>query len=313
MGPPTTPLRSSSAPLSWRRWPLAALGPLALAGILSQVDRPALLEALGGADPLLLVLAYSTPLPAIGIRVVRWRLLLGEAGSAWSFRELLILYTRAIALGALTPGRVGELVKAAPLASRGIGLPRAIRSVVVDRLWDVGCLAVLAVFALPVFGIRLASAETRWIGAALAIVAVAGGAFVGAGGVGRLRRWLPALADEAPGLARRVGLACAGLTAVAWAITLAASWFYAVALGMPIGYAEMLVLAALCSLVASLPISIAGAGTRDATLLLVLTPLGIARPETLALSMLMLSNTLFVGAVCALAFLAHPIGPRDRT
>jgi uncharacterized membrane protein YbhN (UPF0104 family) len=307
MGQPSSP--RSPAPPRWRRWALGALGPLALAAILARVDRPALAATLGRADPWLLALAYLTPLPAIGIRTLRWRRLLGAPGAGFGTGELLVLYARAVALGALTPGRVGELVKAGPIAARGLGLPRALASVVVDRLWDLACLVGLAACALPLLGQRLARPD--WVVAGvLCVVGLAAAALLAAGAGGRrLRRWLPALAADGPLLPRGSTAACAGLTAASWAITLAASWLYARALGIPVGYLEMCALAALCSLVASLPISIAGAGTRDATLLLVLGPLGIGRAEALGLSLLMLSNTLFVGAVCSGAFLLRTGAP----
>jgi len=303
MGSPSSSPRSSAAS-RWRPWALGALGPLALAGILSQVDRPALVATIASGDSRLLACAFLTPLPAIGVRVLRWRLLLGPPGRRWSFRALLVLYARAVALGALTPGRVGELVKAGPVAARGVGLSRALASVVLDRLWDVACLALVAALALPLLGVRLGRAELIGTGA-LALVGLAAVlVFAAGGGLRRLRRWLPALSEATgPPLPGRALAACAALTGLSWAITLAASWLYARGLGIPVGYLEMAALAALCSLVASLPISIAGAGTRDATLLLALAPLGIARPQVLALSMLMLSNTLFVGAICSGAFL----------
>jgi uncharacterized membrane protein YbhN (UPF0104 family) len=288
----------------WRRWSLAALGPLALAAILSRVDRSALLASVRSADPWLLAIAYLTPLPAIGIRVLRWRLLLGAPGADWPLRALGVLYARAVALGVLTPGRVGELVKAAPVAARGVGLNRALASVLLDRLWDVACLTLLAALAPPLLGLRLGRDELVVAGG-LALAGLVGALLLAAAGGGRrLRRWLPASLGAADSSRERPSaVVCAGLTGASWAITLTASWLYARALGIPVGYLEMAVLAALCSLVASLPISIAGAGTRDATLLLALAPLGVARSEALALSLLMLSNTLFVAAVCSAAFL----------
>lgn len=309
MAPTSSPSRSAGAP-RWRRWALAALGPLALLAILAQVDRPALAATLRGGDPRILILAYLTPLPAIGIRVLRWRLLLGSA--RWSFRELGLLYARAIALGALTPGRVGELVKAGPAAARGVGLSRALASVLLDRLWDVACLALLAALAPPLLGLRLGRDELLALGGvALVALAVLLGLALSGGGR-RLGRWLPSLVPSLASGAGTPWAACAALTLASWALTLAASWLYARALGLPLSYPEMAALAALCSLVASLPISIAGAGTRDATLLLVLAPLGVPRAAILALSLLMLSNTLFVGALCAVAFWL-PVGAGDAS
>ncbi len=88
-------------------------------------------------------------------------------------------------------------------------------------------------------------------------------------------------------------------------MTYAGTWFYSLSLGLPIGYLEIMAIAAVCSLVASLPISIAGAGTRDAALILILGTYGVSSTLAVALSTLMLSNILFVGAVCSLAFLAR--------
>jgi uncharacterized membrane protein YbhN (UPF0104 family) len=106
-------------------------------------------------------------------------------------------------------------------------------------------------------------------------------------------------------------VACLLLTAASWAVTYAANYCYSLALGLPVGYLEIAAISAVCSLIASLPISIAGAGTRDATLILILGSYGVGRPEAVALSTLMLTNVLFVGAVCALAF-GVPLAPEDR-
>ena len=101
-------------------------------------------------------------------------------------------------------------------------------------------------------------------------------------------------------------LGCAALTVLSWAITYAANYLYCVSLGLEIGYFEIAGISAVASLVALLPISIAGAGTRDAALIVMLAPFGASPVQAVALSALMLSNVVFVGAVCALAFVALP-------
>jgi hypothetical protein len=57
------------------------------------------------------------------------------------------LYAQAIALGVVTPGRVGEPAKACPLVGRGVPLGIALSSVIVDRLTDLCLLAGLATLA----------------------------------------------------------------------------------------------------------------------------------------------------------------------
>jgi hypothetical protein len=63
------------------------------------------------------------------------------------------LYAQAIALGVVTPGRVGELAKAGPLVAPGVPLGSASSSVSVDRLADLRLLAGLATLAALGWGL----------------------------------------------------------------------------------------------------------------------------------------------------------------
>jgi uncharacterized membrane protein YbhN (UPF0104 family) len=102
------------------------------------------------------------------------------------------------------------------------------------------------------------------------------------------------------------------LTAVSWAVTYAANYCFGLSLGLPLSYFELAGISAVCSLVASLPISIAGAGTRDAALIAILAGYGVGSAKAVALSTLMLSNVLFAGAVCSLAFVVGPLTGAER-
>jgi len=97
------------------------------------------------------------------------------------------------------------------------------------------------------------------------------------------------------------------MTVVSWAVTYTANYLFCIGLGLPVGYLEIAGISAVASLVAALPISIAGAGTRDAALIAMLAPYGVDPVQAVALSTLMLSNVLFGAAVCALGF-ALPLG-----
>jgi uncharacterized membrane protein YbhN (UPF0104 family) len=102
------------------------------------------------------------------------------------------------------------------------------------------------------------------------------------------------------------------LTAVSWGVTYGANYCFGLSLGLPLSYFEMAGISAVCSLVASMPISIAGAGTRDAALIAILAGYGIGSAEAVALSTLMLSNVLFAGGVCSLAFVVGPLAGTQR-
>jgi uncharacterized membrane protein YbhN (UPF0104 family) len=109
-----------------------------------------------------------------------------------------------------------------------------------------------------------------------------------------------------------VAAGAALLTVVSWAVTYAANYCFGLSLGLPLSYFELAGISAVCSLVASLPISIAGAGTRDAALIAILAGYGVGSAKAVALSTLMLSNVLFAGAVCSLAFVVGPLAGAER-
>ena len=318
------------------RWLRLALGPGLLVVILSTLEPGALLSAFAGADPALLGLAYLFPLPAVALRTWRWRGLLGPHARPWRFSELLALYAQSIAAGVVTPGRVGELAKGVLVARRGAPLGPAVLSVVIDRMADLGFLAILAGGALPL----VVLAPSRGV---LWIWVVAGGTLLAAvllwivaaspRGEPLRRRLLRAVerpasgsdvlaptsqeggttpksgtdADSGLGVGRAVAVRAALLTIASWAVTFGANYCFGLSLGLPLSYFEMAGISAVCSLVSSLPISIAGAGTRDAALIAILAGYGIGSAEAVVFSTLMLSNVLFVGAVCALAFVVGPL------
>jgi hypothetical protein len=300
----------------WKRRVVLAIGPVLMVAIVASLDWGELRGIFAGARPGPLLAAYLVPLPAIALRNLRWRRLLGRHAAGWRFSELLVAYTRSIALGVLTPGRVGELAKAAFVARRS-GWGPALWSTLLDRLADVGFLALLALGAALLYAAPGAG-ETALL-ACVATAVLAGSAalwWLGRGAAAaRWRRRLLRLAgrgappeDEPPPepLPAGAALACALLTVVSWAVTYEANHLYCVALGLEIGYLQIAGISAVASLVASLPISVAGAGTRDATLIALLAPYGASAAQAVALSALMLSNVLFVAAVCASTFLAWP-------
>lgn len=320
--------------LRWLRspWLRLAIGPALLAAILASLDRRALLDAFRSAGGGLLVAAYLAPLPAIALRALRWKLLLGEQARPWAFGELLGFYARSISAGVLTPGRLGEFAKVALVARRGTRTATALWSTVLDRVSDLAFLAVLAAGSLPL--VALAPVEGRagvWVAAAAAVGGAAGLWALGATRRGEAlrgrvlraaRRRLGRETSEADpvraapiSLAPRAALATVALTAASWALTYLANYLFSLSLGLPLGYLEIAGISAVCSLVASLPISIAGAGTRDATLILILARYGVGSTHAVALSALMLSGVLWVGAVCAVSFLfpASRAGSRGHT
>jgi uncharacterized protein (TIRG00374 family) len=128
---------------------LRYLGFLAFAFLIWYVGPRNLVQALAGANFSYLLAAWILNLPAIAIKTWRWRLLLLEAGIHLPFAAAWRAYAASIFIGCLTPGRLGEFIKAA-YASKISGevTGKALPSVLIDRLYDLYFLLVLGLIGL---------------------------------------------------------------------------------------------------------------------------------------------------------------------
>lgn len=112
-------------------------------------------------------------------------------------------------------------------------------------------------------------------------------------------------------LPRRVLLRASGWALLQGVLDAATVLVLALALGIPIGLPQALWINALSYLAILLPISAAGLGVREVAVLAALLPLGVSRPDALALGLLMLTMTLLNALVGGLLQLfARP--PRGR-
>ncbi|MGC8874205.1 MAG: lysylphosphatidylglycerol synthase transmembrane domain-containing protein [Chloroflexia bacterium] len=127
-------------------WFLRAIGPLLLLGILWQ-NRDQLGIAwytLRGVRWGPLVLSAVLVFPFVLLKGWRWQLILDDLGEHVPWKRLTLYYALGIFLGAATPGQAGDFLKAWYLKEDGHDLGAALLSTVVDRLFDMGIMGLLA-------------------------------------------------------------------------------------------------------------------------------------------------------------------------
>lgn len=287
-------------------------GPLILVLIIVRIDRRAILDALVHARLWPVFAAGAVVLAAIPLRALRWNALLARMDQVVGFREAFRLYASGTFAGTATPGRVGEMYKAAPLIARGMPARRAIASVLLDRVFDVAVAAAAAL--LYAVAIMQGSVALAVVAGALAIAAIGFTAFLSrreTALVARVRRAPPSApvghiratieeslaAIAAPGALARVVL----LTAVASACAWLANHLLVRSLGLALDPFETAGVSAAAGLAAMLPVSVLGVGTRDAALLLLLVRYGASPSDAVALSTLFLLLNVWTGLTCGLA------------
>jgi glycosyltransferase 2 family protein len=146
------PSRTANRKARVRTWLLRLLGPALLIYFLLTIDDPRLIwRTLSQTDLLYLGLAIVLVVPFLLFKALRWQYLLRAWDIRMPLRESIALYCIGIFLGVVTPGQAGDAVKAWYLRRRGHALSTGLASVVVDRLFDVGVMGVLAASGLYFF------------------------------------------------------------------------------------------------------------------------------------------------------------------
>ncbi len=280
------------------KWFLRLLGPALLLYFLLTIDDPRLVwRTLLETDPWLFGLAIVLVVPFLILKALRWQYILRIWNVSLPLREAVALYCIGMFLGVVTPGQAGDAVKAWYLRRRGYPLSTGLASVVVDRLFDVGVMGLLAASGLYFFWNILPGGRT------LNVLVVAGLLLAVAGGlvlvmsralrellVGRaLPRLMPRRFQERWGsgglealhLTARQTIALTLLTIAGLFWTFVRVYLLFLAVDSPIPIGPFVALVAILALVQ--PATPGGVGTRDAALVVVLSALlAISRDEAIA-------------------------------
>lgn len=259
-----------------------------------KVDRQALRLLLGTQDWRLLGAAIGCILLQIGFGAERWRAVLSSLtrGRPPSLTTVQAVFYASIFFNFLPLGTVGGDVVRIWLARKfPLSIKQLVFSVLIDRVIAVIALVLLVVFTLPAIAHPLARAG--WLGS-MALLAAGGASFLLLGIVQRvLGRWrdhtvvflLFRVVEEVRHLGGHggaLGLSYALLSAGSAAI---AGYCIARSVGIAVEPLAMIAIMSLVTLVVALPISMAGWGIREISLVALLGLLGVDRPAALLMSL----------------------------
>src|SRR5215218_8697183 len=304
------------------RWLIRLIGIAIFLVLLSRLELGQLQQMLQRTDGFAVALAIGLVIPFFALKSWRWQLLLERAGINVSIGQSLWLYFVGLFAGYATPGQVGEAVKAMYLARSGHAMGPALATIALDRILDMLLLVALAVPGVLLVGESLGLDRLFTLAA---LVLALGGLVLGL--------WIITSSARLEPLARRLsslpfmpkklthvfqsreGSGSLGFGTIArswslWLLTLAAYTvhyvrFYILLLALHIS-APPPVLAfvatlALVSVVALVPVTIMGVGTRDGVLVLAAGALGLSYEEAVGFSLLILLTylaNLAIGFVC---------------
>lgn len=316
------------------RWTLRLLGPALLLYILwSNRDELALAgETLRRVQWFPLVLAIVLVFPFVLLKGWRWQVILKDLGQDVPWRRLAFYYALGIFLGAAMPGQAGDFLKAWYLKEDGYDLGAALLSTVVDRLFDMLLMGLLALSGLYIL-LRLSSALTLLLTLGLMLGGIA--FFLSLLLSRRWRNWLieRVLRYIVPAAARRVlreynvrayldhfflswkNLALGtAISLLSFSTTFFRLWLLIPALGKTLPVEVFVPTMALMGLASLL--SVAGLGTRESVLLAILgvpaltDPAVWSRGEILSLSALIFCLGMENLVLGLPLYLLRPLGNR---
>jgi len=289
---------------------IKTIGLVALIVIITRVDLGDVACQIRNSDYRYLLAVIGLIFPQVALRALRWQRLMAQQGINCPIRDAMVFYFAAIYVGLITPGRMGEVGKSLFLKQNGIAsVAQSLPSVLLDRLLDLYVLGLLALGALYFMAILPAAS---WVFVLLAVIAAispwlilkgvrAGGRWEDAIDVWLLRkspRWREAwrvFADGSRNLITPRLMEALSLTVLSYVLYFTQVCLIGRAVALPLDCGPVVMVTAVAILVGYVPITIAGLGTREATLLLFFGQYGV--PDTSVLSFAFWYNLVYIVCV----------------
>ena len=300
---------------------LRAIGILIFIYILSKVQLKEVTTILGEINLLYFLIGLLFFIPAILIKVYRWKKILKLQKIRIKTRKLLQPYIGTFGLGIITPFKVGELARIAFLRNKKIPLGISAFSVVMDRLLDiilftsVGTISMLYLFSyfkqyllsllliLLVLTILAVLIVTKSKGASNLLL----GLFLPKRIIKKTQLTLKELWLEFKKMDFLFFIEVLIITALTWIFANFEIYLFAFALGINITFWQVIILVSISSIANLLPITISGIGTRDATFVLLFAIFGLTSEQAIALSLLILIAWIIKAFFCMLFWWKNPI------
>jgi uncharacterized protein (TIRG00374 family) len=263
------------------------------------------------------------------VRGARWHYVIRSLGIEYGVARSATVWAIGFFASSVTPAKAGDAVRALYLRNdTGRTLGETFLTVFVDRLWDLGFVLAAGTVSALVFSaryIRLPSAPL-----------VAGGVFVlGVCAVIATRRTLvralmkPVVAIMVPARFRdslasnfhtfydalRVhgsrpvrSVVMAGYTLLCWGLIFALAVYIARILSLPVRASYIVLIMPIVTLVELIPFSIAGLGTREATVIYFFSVVGAGAAQAVGFSIVyVLIGTYLTALVGFFLWLKHPV------
>ncbi len=253
----------------------------------------------------------------------RWIIILRTAHAEYSLYSAIKNILIGFFFNQFLPSTVGgDAVRIWFVHRDGVKLSAGAASIVADRIHGFFGLVLLCAAGIPLL-LQIASDPKVVWGVALLVLTGLGGMIFLLGlhrlpvryqgwRKNKLIGWVGALSDAAAGALTRkeIGFPVVSISIVLHLIDLSLVYIMAVASGISLSWVECLILVPPAILVSALPISVAGWGLREGTMVVALSQVGVASADAIMLSLFFGASQMLAGLVGGAIWVAIPTGKR---
>ena len=282
------------------KWLIRGIGIVILVYILSRIDLATLAKRLSSADWSYILISASLAPLFILLKAYRFQLILRNLGVEVKLVEAFHLYALGLLAGIATPGQVGELAKGVYLKGKGYPLSSSLIAVFSDRGFDIAGLLFLSIGSLillrgPLYH-HLSIFVLLFIMAIIFLIILLHPKLREQS----IRKLAPLFLKRKGGLAHKNEallespfsskhfLLLFGITVIAFLFAFFRYLLLARSLRIDIPVFSFLAMVILAQGVSLIPITVAGLGTREATLILLFSQFNISPELAVSLSFLIL-------------------------
>ena len=306
------------------KWMFRAIGLILFVIILSKLNLTEIIALLSNINPFYFILANLLFIPLLITKAMRWRLLMKAQHIFYSLKDSTIIYAAAIYFGGITPGNIGDFIKVFYLKGDGYPFGKSFATVLSDRLFDLISLLLLGYVGMLLF-IAFFGRAIIFLSCTFAVMISSIIFFIYKKDFSRgiiesisshliperyrehAKTGFSDLYNSIKTLnANQLTLAIF-ITFFGWIIYFAMMYLLALSIHIDIPFLYLATCVSISAVITLIPISISGIGTRDATLVILFSYLGLSKESAIAFSMLILLMYAVNGFIGLLAWLKKPI------
>ena len=265
--------------------------------------------------------AFFVPIPYFLLIGYRWQLLLRTQDFRYSYQKSLIMCLKGFSAGVITPGKIGEAVKCLDLKNDGHSLQKSIAINIIERLIDLIILGFLACISL--INLLKISYTNILDYALLSLISILFLYFIYTNNQAKelskffLRLIFLRISNSTLINSNKHDLnlkwptyfeiiLIISLSILMAIVSFLAAYLLALSLGINIPFLTLVSCYAISTLVALIPVSIYGIGTRDMSMIALFSYYGLSSESAVAFSILLLIDYAISGIMCSFAWIMNP-------